>query len=107
MTLPAATYGDPDRKPAWKLPVYKTIRAMLANPFYEPVRTPLVEPAIALASLKGHTRKTRGHEDPREQWTVLIRDHHPGYLSWAIDERNEVTLAENAHMKKRMASKAC
>jgi len=37
---------------------------------------------------------------------VLIRNHHPGYVSWETYERNEVTLAENAHMKKRMAPKA-
>jgi hypothetical protein len=27
---------------------------------------------------------------------VLIRNHHPGYVSWETYERNEVTLAENA-----------
>jgi DNA invertase Pin-like site-specific DNA recombinase len=105
MTLPTATYGDMDRKPIWRLPVYNTIHAVLTNPFYAGAyafgrtgdRTRVVE---------GKARKTRGHEKPREQWTVLIRDHHPGYVSWDTYERIQVTLAENAHMKQRMAPKA-
>lgn len=105
VTLPAATYGDPDRKPIWRLPTYNTIHAVLTNPLYAGAyafgrttdRTRVVD---------GKARKTRGHEKPRDQWTVLIRDHHPGYVSWETYERNQVTLAENAHMKKRMAPKA-
>lgn len=105
VTLPAATYGDADRKPVWKLPIYNTIHAVLTNPFYAGAyvfgrtedRTRVIE---------GKARKTRGHEKAQGQWTVLIRDHHPGYVSWATYERNQATLAENAHMKKRMARKA-
>ena len=37
---------------------------------------------------------------------VLIRDHHPGYISWEQFERNQAMLAENAHMKSRMEPKA-
>ncbi len=36
----------------------------------------------------------------------MIRDHHPGYVSWATYERNQIIVAENAHMKKRMTRKA-
>ena len=32
----------------------------------------------------------------REDWQVLIRDAHPGYISWDEFERNEVTLQRNA-----------
>jgi len=32
----------------------------------------------------------------RENWQVLIRDAHPGYISWDEFERNEVTLQRNA-----------
>jgi len=37
---------------------------------------------------------------------VLIRDHHPGYISWEQFERNQTMLADNAHMKTRMEPKA-
>jgi DNA invertase Pin-like site-specific DNA recombinase len=33
---------------------------------------------------------------PREQWHVLIRDAHPGYISWEEYERNERRLQQSA-----------
>ena len=33
---------------------------------------------------------------PREQWQVLIRDAHPGYISWEEYERNERSLQQSA-----------
>jgi DNA invertase Pin-like site-specific DNA recombinase len=35
-------------------------------------------------------------EVKRENWQVLIRDAHPGYISWDEFERNEATLRRNA-----------
>src|SRR6516225_5373882 len=32
---------------------------------------------------------------PREEWEVLIRDHHPGYISWEAYLANEAKLAAN------------
>jgi DNA invertase Pin-like site-specific DNA recombinase len=34
-------------------------------------------------------------ELPREEWEVLIRDHHPGYLTWEDYLANEAKLAAN------------
>jgi DNA invertase Pin-like site-specific DNA recombinase len=104
-TLPAATYGDVDRKPAWKLPVYKTIHSIVTNPMYAGAYV-FGRTADRTRVVDGAARKTRGHEKPREQWSVLIPNHHAGYIAWEEYERNQRTLAENAHMKKRMAPKA-
>ena len=41
--------------------------------------------------------KTTLQELPREQWTTLIPDAHPGYISWDQFERNQRLLAGNAH----------
>jgi DNA invertase Pin-like site-specific DNA recombinase len=41
--------------------------------------------------------KTTLQELPREQWTALIPDVHPGYISWEQFERNQRLLAGNAH----------
>lgn len=103
--LPSATYGDVERSPTWKLPIYRTIHTILTKPMYAGAyafgrteeRTRVID---------GKARKTRGHVKSRDRWTVLIRDHHPGYISWEKYERNQVTIAENAHMKKRMERKA-
>jgi DNA invertase Pin-like site-specific DNA recombinase len=41
--------------------------------------------------------KTTLQELPREQWTALIPDVHPGYISFDQFERNQRLLAGNAH----------
>jgi DNA invertase Pin-like site-specific DNA recombinase len=41
--------------------------------------------------------KTTLQELPREQWTTLIPDAHPGYISFEQFERNQRLLAGNAH----------
>jgi hypothetical protein len=54
----------------------------------------------------GRARQTVGHRKPRSEWTVLIPDHHPGYISWEQYERHQAMLAANAHMKSQMQPKA-
>ena len=39
---------------------------------------------------------TTSRELPREQWTALIHDAHPGYLTWEQFEHNQRQLAANA-----------
>ena len=56
--------------------------------------------------IQGRARETEGHFKPTDTWTVLIRDHHTGYIAWEKFERNQVMLTENAHMKSRMEPKA-
>jgi DNA invertase Pin-like site-specific DNA recombinase len=40
--------------------------------------------------------RTRTQVKPREQWTVLIEDAHPGYISFDQFEANQATLTANA-----------
>jgi DNA invertase Pin-like site-specific DNA recombinase len=105
VSLPALMHGETGRELIWKLPVYNTIWHMLRNPMYAggyafgktEARTRVVG---------GRARKTIGHCKPVEHWTVLIRDHHSGYITWEQYERNQALLADNAHMKSRMEPKA-
>ena len=46
-----------------------------------------------LTDIDGHTRTII---KPRDQWTVLIKDAHPGYISFEQYERNQQTLHANA-----------
>jgi DNA invertase Pin-like site-specific DNA recombinase len=105
ITLPALPRVAGGSTITWKLPIYNTVLKILANPVYAgayafgktQARTTVVD---------GRARKTEGHRKPRPEWTVLIRDHHPGYISWEQYERNQALLAANAHMKSRMEPKA-
>lgn len=67
------------------------------------VLSALHNPAYAGAYVYGrrkHTIDLDGHHHirtkPKAEWTVLICEHHPGYLSWAQFEHNQQTLAANA-----------
>jgi DNA invertase Pin-like site-specific DNA recombinase len=105
MPLPAVPRSPGEPALVWKLPVYHSILAMLTNPMYAgayafgktEVRTRIIE---------GRVRKTIGHRKPPSAWIVLIRDHHPGYISWAQYERHQSLIAANSHMKSRMDRKA-
>ena len=78
---------------------YRSIIGILKNPFYAGVyvygksekRTTLVE---------GQPRRSYGHGKPLEQWEVLIKDHHEGYITWAEFERNQTALAANNFRKR-------
>ncbi len=62
----------------------------------------LHNPRYAGAFFYGRTRQ-RAHSGcgryrklPREEWTALVRDAHPGYISWDEFEANQRRLLENA-----------
>jgi DNA invertase Pin-like site-specific DNA recombinase len=63
----------------------------------------LHNPRYAGAFVYGRTRSGRKPDGKytsvrvsREKWQYLIRDMHPGYISWAQFETNQKRLAENA-----------
>jgi len=103
--LPRKSAAQPGGCTNWDLPVYSALRSMVSNPIYggayafgkSKTRTTVIE---------GRARKTVGHQKPRGEWTVLIPDHHPGYISWEQYEGNQAMLAANAHMKSGMQPKA-
>ena len=92
-------------KMEWKAPAYHSVMQILHNPVYAGAyafgrvgqRTSIVD---------GRSRKTNGHKKPRDEWSMLIYDHHPGYISWQEYEENQRLLLENAHMKKNCDRKS-
>ena len=64
----------------------------------------LHHPRYAGAFVYGRTRQRRHekyHKLPREEWTALIRDAHPGYISWDHFEHHQTMLRENAAVQGR------
>ena len=102
ISLPKRRGRRLDSELVWAMPSYGTILSMLNNPIYAGAyafgrtgsRTSIVDERAHI---------TRGHHKPRSEWTVLIQDHHPGYITWEEYERNQKVLADNANMKGRMA----
>ncbi|MCP5374832.1 MAG: recombinase family protein [Rickettsiaceae bacterium] len=98
ISLPRISYNEFGQELLWQLPIYKNILSILKNPFYAGAyafgktesRTKIVE---------GRARKNRGHRKPMEQWLVLIKNHHTGYILWERFEENQKILSDNAHMQ--------
>ena len=94
ISLPAFPHGSPEHQMVWKLPNYASLHAMLTNPLYagayvygrRETRTKMVE---------GRARKSAGHRKPQSGWKVLIKEHHPGYISWEEYERIQSMIAAN------------
>ncbi len=92
-------------KLVWKSPDYHSVMQILHNPLYAGAyafgrraqRTHIVD---------GRARKVSGFAKPRDEWNVLLRDNHPGYIGWQEFEDNQKLLLENAHMKKNCARKS-
>lgn len=103
--LPSVQYGESGKGVRWRLPVYHSILSFLQSPLYagayvfgrHETKTDVVD---------GRARKTAGHRKPRERWTVLIPEHHPGYISWEQFEHNKTMLEQNAHGRKAEGRKA-
>ena len=78
----------------WVAPTYHAIHSVLTNPVY------------AGAYVYGKTRHERYIDEhgrvrkrvrklPQSEWSVLIRDHHEGYIDWATYEANQTRLSRN------------
>jgi DNA invertase Pin-like site-specific DNA recombinase len=105
MPLPALPRSPGDRAMVWKLPVYHSILAILTNPMYAGAYA-FGKTEVRTRVLDGRVRKTIGHRKPPSAWSVLIRDHHPAYISWPEYERTQAVIAANTNMKSRMERKA-
>lgn len=101
VSLPAVGYGGKNQQIYWKPPLYHTILAILTNPMYAGAYA-FGRTEVRTKVSMGRARRTEGHRKPQDQWTVLIRDHHPGYITWERFEANQKVIAENARMKSRM-----
>ena len=102
VSLPAVRVVGDERRIEWKPPVYGTVHKVLTNPVYAGAyaygRT---ESRVTVEN--GRKRVTRGYRRDREDWDVLIRDHHEGYVSWEEFDRNQRLIADNANCKGLMA----
>ncbi|HTW64429.1 MAG TPA: recombinase family protein [Bryobacteraceae bacterium] len=105
LPLPVMRQSSLGARIEWQTPAYHTVLEILRHPVYAGAyvfgrttqRTTIVD---------GRAKKTSGHKKPMPQWSVLLRDHHPCYISWEEFEQNQKMIAENAHMQKRSDRKS-
>jgi len=89
--LPSTVYGAQGRAVEWRTPVYTTILNIITNPTYAGAYAfgrAVTETCVE----NGHIRKKQKKLNAaraREQWLVLIKDHHEGYITWQEYEDNQ------------------
>lgn len=93
--LPAVVHGLAGRDIRWKLPVYNTVLHILSNPIYAGAYV-FGRTGSRTVIEDGRKRVIQGLRKPQEDWDVLIVDHHDGYISWDIYQRNQRLIADNA-----------
>ena len=92
LTFPGRHQGGPRAGELYFKPLtHDTVLDVLHNPAYAGAY--VYGRSKTSTGLDGHVHS---HLKPVTEWTVCIRDHHPGYLTWAQYERNQAVLAANA-----------
>ncbi len=105
LKLPAMRRNTQVCKIDWRPAAYHTVLQILRHPIYAGTYV-FGRTADRTRVVDGRARKTTGHSKPRAAWNVLLRDHHPEYISWEQFEANQQLISENAHMQKRTERKS-
>jgi DNA invertase Pin-like site-specific DNA recombinase len=94
ITIPLASVGEGMQRTVWRLPNYQHLLRMLKNPTYAGAfaygRTQCRSVVV-----DGRSRKSGGHRVAMEDWQLLLKDHHPGYISWEQYLENQRILTSN------------
>jgi DNA invertase Pin-like site-specific DNA recombinase/predicted DNA-binding transcriptional regulator AlpA len=89
----------------WVVPTYHAVHQVLTNPVYAGAYTYGKTRFERYVDAHGAVRKRMRHL-PMDQWAVLIRDHHPGFIDWATFEANQARLDSNTKPKPHQAGGA-
>jgi len=78
----------------WATPTYTAIHQVLTNPVYAGAYTYGKTHQEPYVDQTGRLRK-RIRRLPRSKWTILIRDHHKGFVDWDTYEMNQNRISKN------------
>jgi len=93
--LPVNKLGNGQQQLAWQLPTYSFISDVLHNPFYAGAYV-YGRRQMEVSLVDGRPIKRQGRLRPLEETRVFIRDHHVGYIDWAMYEENQRQIRANA-----------
>lgn len=101
--LPTIAYGPHGRIVEWHPPRYNSVHRLLTNPVYAGAYV-FGRTVSQVRVESGRKVIRRGVRRGQDEWEVLIRDHHAGYITWEQYERNQCLIGENANMKGAMVA---
>jgi DNA invertase Pin-like site-specific DNA recombinase len=82
----------------WVAPTYTALHHILTNPVYAGAYTYGKTRYERYIDEHGAVKKRIRHL-PMDQWSVLIPDHHPGFIDWATFQINQARLDSNTRPK--------
>ena len=98
--LPTAVQGRQGRTVQWGPPRYHAVHRLLTNPVYAGAY--VFGRTVSRTRVEGGRKViTHGVARRREDWMVLIRDHHDGYISWEDYDRNQTIARPTARLRWR------
>jgi DNA invertase Pin-like site-specific DNA recombinase len=89
----------------WVTPSYTKIHEVLTNPVYAGAYVYGKNRCERYVDETGRVRKRMRHL-PRSEWSIVIRDHHRGFIDWETFETNQLRLAQNTHPRPHQAGGA-
>ncbi|MGD0180242.1 MAG: recombinase family protein [Terriglobales bacterium] len=89
----------------WVVPTYTALHHILSNPVYAGAYTYGKTKYERYLDEHGAVRKRSRHL-PMDQWSVLIQDHHPGFIDWATYQANQARLDSNTRPRPHQAGGA-
>jgi DNA invertase Pin-like site-specific DNA recombinase len=96
--LPAVVRNFGKRSIEWRVPKYRTVYHILTNPVYAGAYA-FGRRSRSVTIANGRKRIINRRRRNSNEWDVLIKAHHEGYITWNEYERNQRLIADNANRK--------
>jgi DNA invertase Pin-like site-specific DNA recombinase/predicted DNA-binding transcriptional regulator AlpA len=89
----------------WAAPTYTAIHNVLTNPVYAGAYTYGKCRRERYVDEQGMFRRRTRHL-PMAEWSVLLPEHHPGYIDWTTFQANQARIDSNVHPQPHQAGGA-
>ncbi len=99
--LPAVLHSYGRQSIEWRAPVYRALHHILTNPVYAGAYA-FGRRSARIKIENGRKRITRSLHRSWNDWQVLIKHHHEGYITWTEFEKNQRLISDNANRKSNM-----
>jgi DNA invertase Pin-like site-specific DNA recombinase len=98
LQLPTARGTDTAREIVWQPTRYHAVLSVLKNPIYAGAYA--YGRSKTMQRLEAGVKQIRRQRQPQQKdWTVLILDHHEGYIDWDVYQSNQAMIADNDNAK--------
>jgi DNA invertase Pin-like site-specific DNA recombinase len=92
--LPVAIGPEDSSEILWRPARYHAVHSILKNPIYAGAYA-YGRSKTVVRLVEGKKQAHRVKRTRREEWTVLLRDHHERYIDWDVYENNQKMIAQN------------